>query len=95
LVVRGTSNRQQGYPIVVTCKGPVELEPQVVSIANDTFEATFDTTDAVTGEYTVKADDGDGHVAEEEVFITGTGVQKIEEAVKEAVEVAPEIVEQP
>jgi hypothetical protein len=69
LVVKGASNRQQGFSIVVTCTGPVELEPQVVSIANDTFEATFDTTGALTGEYIVKADDGDGHTDEVEVNI--------------------------
>ncbi len=40
-----------------------ELAPQTVQVENGTFRATFDTTDAVTGTYTVKADDGDGHVA--------------------------------
>lgn len=45
----------------MTCKGPVELEPKVVKIANVVFEATFDTTGAEEGEYTVKADDGQGH----------------------------------
>jgi hypothetical protein len=64
LVVTGTSNRQEGFWIVVTCKGPEELAPHTVKIENGTFRATFDTTDAVTGEYTVKADDGDGHTDE-------------------------------
>jgi hypothetical protein len=86
LVVTGTSNRQEGYVIVVTCNGPVELCPWTVKIENGAFEATFDTTDAVEGEYTVKADDGDGHVAEQETFITGTGVQEIVEGVEEVVE---------
>ena len=69
LVVTGTSNRQEGYMIVVTCKGPVELCPQAVKIENGTFEATFDTTGAKVGTYTVKADDGDGHTDEVTVAI--------------------------
>jgi hypothetical protein len=85
LVVTGKSNRQEGYVIVVTCKGPVELAPKTVKVENDTFGATFDTTGALTGEYTVKADDGNGHVDEGEVFITGTGLKAIEE-VEEVVE---------
>jgi len=94
LVVKGASNRQQGFNIVVTCKGPVELEPQVIKIEDDTFTATFDTTAALTGEYVVKADDGDGHTDEVEVFITGKGMQEAESAVEEAVEVAKEIVKE-
>ena len=61
LVVTGKSNRPEGLVIFVTCKGPVELEPVLVKIEDDTFTATFDTTTALTGEYVVKADDGDGH----------------------------------
>ena len=64
LVVTGKSNREDGFVIVVTCKGPVESSAQSVKVENGTFEATFDTTDAVVGYYTVKADDGDGHVDE-------------------------------
>jgi hypothetical protein len=91
LVVTGTSNRKDGYTIVITCIGKtMELTPQTTPVENGTFRATFDTTDAVTGEYTVKADDGDGHVAEEETFITGTGVQEIVEGVEEAVEALEE-----
>ena len=61
LVVTGTSNRQQGYLVVVTCKGPVELVPKIVRIENGAFWCIFDTTVAVTGTYIVEADDGDGH----------------------------------
>jgi len=64
LVVTGESNRKDGYPIVVTCKGPVELDPQTVKLQNGTFSVTFDTTGAKEGKYTVKADDGDGHTDE-------------------------------
>ena len=45
LVVTGTSNRQEGYVIVVTCKGPVELAPHTVKVENGTFGCVFDTTD--------------------------------------------------
>ncbi|MCW3133689.1 MAG: PGF-CTERM sorting domain-containing protein [Methanophagales archaeon] len=70
LVVTGTSNRKDGYPIVVTCKGPVELDPQTVKLENGTFSVTFDTADAKVGTYTVKADDGDGHTDEATIEIT-------------------------
>ena len=69
LVVTGTSNRQEGYVIVVTCKGPVELAPHTVKVENGTFGCVFDTTDAVPGMYTVIADDGDGHTDEKTVNI--------------------------
>ena len=69
LVVTGTSNRQEGYAIVVTCKDGKELDPATVPITNGTFTATFDTTGAKEGEYTVKADDGDGHTDEAIVYI--------------------------
>ena len=61
LVVTGASNRQQGYLVVVTCKGPVELSPHIVKIDDGAFWCIFDTTDAVTGTYIVEVDDGDGH----------------------------------
>jgi hypothetical protein len=64
LVVTGESNRKDGYPLVVTCKGPVELDPQTVKLENGTFSVTFDTTGAKEGQYLVKADDGDGHTDE-------------------------------
>ena len=69
LVVTGTSNRKEGFAIVVTAKGPVELAPKTVNAENGTFTATFDTTDAKAGTYAVKADDGDGHTDEATVTI--------------------------
>jgi uncharacterized repeat protein (TIGR01451 family) len=69
LVVTGQSNREEGYTIIVTAMGPTELTPQTAQIENGTFEATFDTTGAVPGEYTVMADDGDGHTDEATVEI--------------------------
>ncbi|HEC56826.1 MAG TPA: hypothetical protein ENI32_02930 [Candidatus Syntrophoarchaeum butanivorans] len=59
LVVTGTSNRQPDTAIIVTVKGPVELTPQTVYPSNGTWSATFDTSGAEVGVYTVKADDGD------------------------------------
>jgi len=61
LVVNGTTNREEEHPIVITVKGPVELTPQTAYVTNGTFSATFDTSNAVPGTYTVTADDGDGH----------------------------------
>jgi PGF-CTERM protein len=69
LVVSGTTNRKEGFSIVITVKGPKELTPQTVKVTNGTFNATFDTTGAPVGTYTVKADDGDGHTDEATVGI--------------------------
>jgi len=68
LVVTGTTNRKEGFPIVVTVEGPKELA-QTVRVENGTFNATFDTAGATIGTYTVKADDGDGHIDEATVEI--------------------------
>jgi PKD repeat protein len=62
LVVTGTSNRKEGFAIVVTAKGPTELSPKTVLLEKGKFSATFDTTDAPLGTYVVKVDDGDGHI---------------------------------
>ncbi|OFV67148.1 MAG: conserved hypothetical protein, secreted [Candidatus Syntrophoarchaeum caldarius] len=59
LVITGTSNRKSDVAIIVTVKGPVELTPQTVYPSNGTWSATFDTSGAEVGVYTVKADDGD------------------------------------
>ena len=69
LVVNGTTNREEGFAIVVIVKGPKELTPKTVDVTNGTFSATFDTTDVPVGMYTVKADDGDGHIDEVTVNI--------------------------
>jgi len=71
LVVTGTSNHGDGHTIIITVKGPgtVEFTTQLVRVEHGTFEATFDTTNAVAGIYTVIADDGDGHTDEATVEI--------------------------
>jgi len=61
LEVSGTTNREEGYTIVVTVKGPVELAPQTATVEKGRFNAVFETSSAVPGTYTVKADDGDGN----------------------------------
>ncbi len=81
LDVSGTTNREEGFTIVVTAKGPVELTPAYVFAENGTFNATLDTTDAKIGTYIVKADDGYGSTdettvnigVEKAIFDTGTG----------------------
>jgi len=77
LVVTGISNRGEGHTIIVTVKGPVELTPQTVPVENGTFNATFDTSDAKPGTYTVKADDGDGHTDEVTVDIVAAGATPV------------------
>ncbi len=69
LVVTGTTNRKEGFPIVISVKGPTELAPQTVKVEKGTFNAMFDTTGAIGGMYTVKVDDGDGHTDETTVEI--------------------------
>ncbi|HEC56821.1 MAG TPA: hypothetical protein ENI32_02905 [Candidatus Syntrophoarchaeum butanivorans] len=60
LVVTGTSSRKDETVVMVTVKGPVVGPAPVIAIvANGTWTATFDTSGAEVGVYTVKADDGD------------------------------------
>ena len=67
LEIAGTTNREPGTIIVIsTFAGPTMLPPAVTEVEWPTadqgvFAATIDTTDAVLGTYTLKADDGDGH----------------------------------
>ena len=67
LVVAGISNRRGGYVINVTCEG-LNFSQRVI-MRNGRFRATFDTTGAVEGAYTVKADDGDKHIDKTNVTI--------------------------
>ena len=60
LVVTGTSTREEGYLIVVTVKGPMELTPQIVKVEKGAFKAIIDTSNATVGTYIVQADDVDG-----------------------------------
>jgi len=60
LVIMGTSNRE-GHSIIVKVKGPVNLGTEFATVENGKFKATFSTSEALTGEYTVEADDGEGH----------------------------------
>jgi len=64
LKVTGTTNREDGTPIVVSVKGPIDLPPQTVKAINGTFNAKFDTNGAIIGTYIIKADDGDGNTDE-------------------------------
>ncbi|MEA3342995.1 MAG: PGF-CTERM sorting domain-containing protein [archaeon] len=68
LVVSGHSNRNDGYPIVVTCEGPAKLLART-ELLNGTFSVSFDTMDVASGNYTIMADDGDGHADEQIVKI--------------------------
>ena len=67
LVVTGTTNREPETTITIsTFAGPMDLLAVIAEVEWPTkdegvFNATIDTTDAVAGTYTLKADDGDGH----------------------------------
>ncbi|MFZ2070202.1 MAG: hypothetical protein WAV32_01090, partial [Halobacteriota archaeon] len=60
LVITGTSNRE-GHSIIVKVTGPVDLGTKFAPVENGKFKANFSTSEALTGEYTVEADDGEGH----------------------------------
>jgi hypothetical protein len=62
LVVAGTSNRE-GHSIIVRVTGPINIGTKFATVENGKFKATFSTSEALTGEYTVEADDGEGHEA--------------------------------
>ena len=67
LVVTGTTNREPETTITIsTFAGPMDLPAVIAEVEWPTkdggvFNATIDTTDAVSGTYTLEADDGDGH----------------------------------
>ena len=60
LVITGISNRE-GHSIIVKVKGPIDLGIQFARVENGKFKVNFSTSDALTGGYTVEADDGEGH----------------------------------
>jgi hypothetical protein len=71
LVVTGETSRKDGSIIWITVKGIYqEIVPQVAIVKDNAFNATFDTTGAQPGTYTVKAIDGDGYTATTSVNIT-------------------------
>ncbi|RLG33208.1 hypothetical protein DRN80_05025, partial [Methanosarcinales archaeon] len=61
MVVAGTSNRE-GHPIIVRVTGPINLGTKFATVENGKFKVNFSTSEALTGEYTVEADDGESHV---------------------------------
>ena len=85
LEISGTTNRESGTMIVIyTIEGPIYLPAAITEVEWPTpdqciFNATIDTTEAVAGNYTLRADDGDGNtdtaIVEicEAVSIFGTG----------------------
>lgn len=60
LVIMGTSNRE-GHSIIVKVEGPVNLGTKFATVENGKFKTNFSTSEALTGNYTVEADDGEGH----------------------------------
>ena len=64
LEVTGETSRKDGSIIWITVKKPYyEIVPQAAIVKDNTFTATFDTTGAQHGTYTVKAIDGYGYTA--------------------------------
>jgi hypothetical protein len=70
LVVTGETSRKDGSIIWLTVKKPYyEIVPEVAIATDNTFSATFDTTGAQPGTYTVKANDGYGYTTSTRVNI--------------------------
>ena len=67
LNITGTCNREK-YPILITVTGPSPATTVVatasVTVSDGKYSTSVDTTGWSTGTYAIKADDGDGHVAE-------------------------------
>ena len=62
IVVSGYTNREEDYAIIITVEGPVNLKPKLALVEKDgTFNTSFSTVSAHIGEYTVTAEDGEGH----------------------------------
>jgi hypothetical protein len=75
LVVTGESSRKEGTIIWITVKGRYfEIVPQAAYVTGNTFNATFDTTGAPPGVYTVQVMDGYGYTATTTVLIYTEGV---------------------
>jgi len=70
LVIRGETSRKDGSIIWLTVKKPYyEIVPQAAIATDKSFSATFDTTGAQPGTYTVKANDGYGYTTSTSVNI--------------------------
>ena len=69
LVIKGTSNRE-GQSIIVRVKGPIDLGTKFATVENGIFNVNFSTFEALTGEYTAEANDGEGHTDKTSVNIT-------------------------
>jgi len=88
LTVHGASNRE-GQTIIVRVLGPLTLGPQFVTVNNGVFTATFSTLKALTGEYTVEANDGEGHTDTKAVKIVTPTRSREEPSVTPAATSAP------
>jgi hypothetical protein len=70
LVVRGETSRKDDSIIWITVKKLYyEIAPQAAIATDNTFIATFDTTGAQPGTYTVNANDGYGYTTSTRVNI--------------------------
>jgi hypothetical protein len=60
LEIAGASNRE-GHTIILKMTGPISLGTKFATVTDGKFNATVSTSEALTGEYTIEADDGEGH----------------------------------
>lgn len=69
LKINGTTNREQGTKIMISCEGPIDLPMAIAEVEWSTpdegaFTATIDTYEAVIGTYTIEAVDGVGYTGD-------------------------------
>ena len=69
LKINGTTNREPGTRIMISCEGPTDLPMAIADVEWPTpdegvFTAAIDTYEAVIGTYTIEADDGEGYATD-------------------------------
>lgn len=69
LEINGTTNREPGTRIIISCEGPTDLPMAIADVEWPTpdegvFTAAIDTYEAVIGTYTIEADDGEGYATD-------------------------------
>jgi parallel beta-helix repeat protein len=75
LDVSGMAELEDGSIVILqTISGPLYLIPATVSVEAGTFNATFDTSDAVPGTYMMQAEDTDGNIDTESFELLATTI---------------------
>lgn len=86
LVVTGTTELEDGSVVIVsTISGPIDLDPYVVKVENESFCCTFDTSYGKVGTYVMQAEDMKGNI-DTETFELLASVPSSAQILKKAIE---------